>query len=196
VPQTPLHIAASKDQQAAVKRLVEKGANINAKAKVHARRALAASPQSLFRRTHTHRSNCRPWPLPTPAPPQDGQAAFHFAARNGHVDLIEPLLAKGADIEAKDNQAPPATAPHPSPPDFLRISHPRSPCGTAHTLAAHTLDPAATPSRHHPFLSPVTTAAQHPPGPHARTRTALPRSDPSDFRPLSARSRRSKLRCT
>jgi hypothetical protein len=44
------------------------------------------------------------WPMPTPpaSPPQGRLTALHLAAGNGHVDLIDPLLAMGADIEAKD----------------------------------------------------------------------------------------------
>ena len=33
---------------------------------------------------------------------QDGWTPLHFAADKGHVQVAELLLAKGADIEAKD----------------------------------------------------------------------------------------------
>jgi hypothetical protein len=38
----------------------------------------------------------------TAPPPQDGKTALHWAARFGQLSLIDKLLAKGADIEAKD----------------------------------------------------------------------------------------------
>lgn len=35
--------------------------------------------------------------LPTP---QDGRSALHLAAREGHVEVVQALLAAGADVEA------------------------------------------------------------------------------------------------
>jgi hypothetical protein len=35
--------------------------------------------------------------------PQDGWSPLHTASGNGHLAVVEALLAKGADVEAKDN---------------------------------------------------------------------------------------------
>ncbi len=35
--------------------------------------------------------------------PQDGGTPLHIASQNGHLEVIEALLAKGADVEAKKN---------------------------------------------------------------------------------------------
>jgi ankyrin repeat protein len=40
---------------------------------------------------------------PSAPPPQDGKAVLYYAARHGWLDLIDKLLAKGADINVKDN---------------------------------------------------------------------------------------------
>ena len=33
---------------------------------------------------------------------QDGMTALHLAASNGHIAAVEALLARGANLEAKD----------------------------------------------------------------------------------------------
>jgi hypothetical protein len=35
--------------------------------------------------------------------PQDGWSPLHWASLNGHLEVVEALLAKGADVEAKTN---------------------------------------------------------------------------------------------
>jgi ankyrin repeat protein len=35
--------------------------------------------------------------------PQDGWTPLYAASSNGHAEAVEALLAKGADVEAKDN---------------------------------------------------------------------------------------------
>jgi hypothetical protein len=37
------------------------------------------------------------------AAPQDGITPLYFASKEGHLAVAEALLAKGADVEAKDN---------------------------------------------------------------------------------------------
>ena len=34
--------------------------------------------------------------------PQDGETPLHYASRKGCLDVVEALLAKGADVQAKD----------------------------------------------------------------------------------------------
>jgi ankyrin repeat protein len=53
-------------------------------------------------------------PLPPPlyiadplrSPPQDGTTPFHIAASHGWLDLIDKLLAEGADINATTDEVP------------------------------------------------------------------------------------------
>jgi ankyrin repeat protein len=35
--------------------------------------------------------------------PQEGLTPLHFASQSGHLEVVEALLAKGADVEAKTN---------------------------------------------------------------------------------------------
>jgi hypothetical protein len=35
--------------------------------------------------------------------PQDGETPLYYASRKGRADVVGALLAKGADVEAKDN---------------------------------------------------------------------------------------------
>jgi hypothetical protein len=44
----------------------------------------------------------RRWPRCEPVL-QVGYTPLHFASVHGHLDVVEALLAKGADVEAKDN---------------------------------------------------------------------------------------------
>ena len=41
-----------------------------------------------------------PWP---PFPQDDGSTPLHYACDGGHAAVIEVLLARGANLEAKDN---------------------------------------------------------------------------------------------
>ena len=34
---------------------------------------------------------------------QDGKTSFHWAADNGHLDVVTKLLDSGADVHVKDN---------------------------------------------------------------------------------------------
>jgi ankyrin repeat protein len=36
--------------------------------------------------------------------PRSGWTALHYAAGFGFVDLVEPLLSRGADLEARDDE--------------------------------------------------------------------------------------------
>ena len=38
----------------------------------------------------------------TPAP-QDGSTPLHAASKRDHLEVVEELLARGADVQAKDN---------------------------------------------------------------------------------------------
>ena len=38
--------------------------------------------------------------------PHRGHTPLHYAARNGHVEIAELLLSKGAELEAKSNEGP------------------------------------------------------------------------------------------
>jgi ankyrin repeat protein len=69
-------------------------------------------------------------------PPQLGWSALHFVASLGHLDLIDKLIAMGADIDAKANDVP---LRHPAlsfPAHYLR-AHPQPAASrTAHACAA------------------------------------------------------------
>ena len=39
-------------------------------------------------------------------PPDRGQGPLHLAAFNGHLEVVEALLAAGASVEAKSNSGP------------------------------------------------------------------------------------------
>ena len=52
----------------------------------------------------------RPCRVPFLAPSQFGSTAFHYAAENGHVVVMELLAAMGADLNAKDKVRAPLEA--------------------------------------------------------------------------------------
>lgn len=80
-----------------------------------------APPQHICFRPRHSQHLLNPEPLPSAPPPQNGLTALHWAAKHGHLALIDKLLAKGADIEAKGNRVP-----HPSP-SITLLSTPLSP---------------------------------------------------------------------
>jgi hypothetical protein len=52
----------------------------------------------------THLQRCKPM-IPPPRPrslPQTGATALHIAAKNGHLNLIGPLIVMGIDLDARD----------------------------------------------------------------------------------------------
>jgi hypothetical protein len=88
----------------------------------------------LARHPHTtsaaHNLGCHSFDL-TPSPPQDGATALHYLAAHGNLDLIDALLAKGANINAKDDQVlrAPSMSLHPT----LRPMHPPSAAASRHS---------------------------------------------------------------
>ena len=144
--------AAKEGDLATLTRLAEEGVNLNATDSVSAAPPAAPSP---LRRPR------RPPPSPPvapavhalPSPPQltacmcgaaasplqDGHMALMHAAINGKLDCLEHLIAKGANLEAKDEvsavpprQPPPApSAPRPPP------SPPAAPAAPPSPPAAH-----------------------------------------------------------
>jgi ankyrin repeat protein len=49
---------------------------------------------------------CASPPLSLHGASQHGNTPLHYAAERGRLDVAEALLAKGADMEAKDNVRP------------------------------------------------------------------------------------------
>ena len=116
-------LAAMNGKLDCLEHLTAKGANVHATNEVSA--APPAPPPS---------PPAAPAALPSPpplttccaaaAPPQDGRTALMEAAFYGQLDCLDPLITKGANLEATDNvsAAPPAAptrlrpCPSPSPP--------------------------------------------------------------------------------
>lgn len=86
---TALHAAATLNQPAAVERLIEKGADVAAKNMVRMHLVL---PHSPFPHAHPHT--------------QVGATVVHDAAMQGHLNVINALIAKGVNTDAKDYDVP------------------------------------------------------------------------------------------
>lgn len=101
--------------------------------------------------------------VPSAAPsPQDGRTALYLAAQQGHLGLIDTLLAMGADIHMKDNKVPlrHLIAPGSTPPP-THHTHGRRPRGSTNAcIVSHSPDPASWP--HHHMSTPAATTASRP----------------------------------
>ena len=108
-----LHKAAQNGDLATLKRLVEKGVNIETRDGVSAPAPAAPSPPPLALRPRTPPAApaCSAPPSPSPltacgaatAPPQGGVQVLMDAAKNDKLDCLEYLIAKGAKLNAQSN---------------------------------------------------------------------------------------------
>ena len=87
-----------------------------------------------------------------PSPTQDGWTCFILAAQNGHLEVVQHLLDKGADINATNKVVPHAPPEHTCPAPHVVPHAPQlalSVCRFAQ-LAPHTVSPAPQFGRHVP----------------------------------------------
>ncbi len=95
----PLHDAASRGNLPEVKKLVEQGADINAK--------LNNGKTALYYATERRKWNVVRWLVEhgadVNAKRNDGWTVLHIAAGNGNLAVVQYLVEKGADVNAKRN---------------------------------------------------------------------------------------------
>lgn len=78
--------------------------------------------------THPHRSDSLTLPhRPSASALQQGLTTLHWVASKGRLNMIDPLLALGADINAKDDEVPPPPPPHRASPQSLLIHYMHAP---------------------------------------------------------------------
>ncbi|KAL7415272.1 ankyrin repeat-containing domain protein, partial [Mrakia frigida] len=95
----PLHAASSGGSEAIVRMLIERGADVNA----------PRHRPSAFLVGSTSSSSLRPLAFdlqahsnPSLSSPYPGSGPLHFAASNGHLQIVKLLLSKGARQDMKD----------------------------------------------------------------------------------------------
>ena len=100
---TPLHLASLEGHTEVAKLLIKKGAPLDAKDKVRARRGPHAPPCATLTRA--------------PYAAQDGDTPLHLASKNGHTDVAKLLIEKGAEVDAtnKVRARPARRGPHAPP---------------------------------------------------------------------------------
>jgi hypothetical protein len=119
-----------------------------------------------------------PFPTATsssPSPTQSGWTALHFVAMRGNLDIIDTLLSRGADINAKDDEVAPRQS-FPAPPHRTTYAptRRRRPRSAAHAcIAARSLAPTVTSLLHHKTPTRARACARSRAA--APARTALPR---------------------
>ena len=114
-----LHKAAQNGDLATLKRLVEKGVNIEKRDGVSATAPVPPAPSASDPPPSPPATPAAP-PSPSPltacgaaaAPPQGGGQALMFAAQNGKLDCVEHLIGKGAKLNPQTTgvRRGPATA--------------------------------------------------------------------------------------
>jgi hypothetical protein len=91
--QTPLSWAAAKGNEAVVKLLLEKGADLESKDKKYGRTPLSWAAESGHKAVEGTKLESKS---------KHGQTSLSWAARKGYKAVVK-LLEKGADLESKDN---------------------------------------------------------------------------------------------
>lgn len=97
---TAVMLAAEKGRDKVVELLLDRGARIDAKQKVCAPRR-RCSPRIAPPRRRTLRNRRAPSHY---VRPQHGRTALHLAAAAGRATVVAVLAARGADLEARDDE--------------------------------------------------------------------------------------------
>jgi ankyrin repeat protein len=90
---SPLHYAASAGNLEIAKMLIDKGAQVNAQSRDYTQEAgwVTVSGTTVSARNVSSRRII------------EGRTPLHLAARNGHKEIAELLIAKGANVNMRDN---------------------------------------------------------------------------------------------